>query len=475
MAKGNLSRRHFLTAASAALAFPAIIPSGCVSAKDVARVKPRRPVPSERLNVGFIGYGTMAHDNIGNFLNNDHVQVTAVSDPNTGIDKLHGYSGERGGGLAPCKDRVNKFYADLGDKISYNGCKTYFDFREMIDSGDVDAVVISTPDHWHAIQAIYAARKGKHVYCQKPMAMTIGQGKAMVKAVRESGITFQVGSQQRSSVEFRRACEFVRNHYIGKIQRVEIGLPGGKFTSWGKPKEWCGKTAWDKPPAYFGEEGWKMWQGPAAYRDFLPAIHAPMSWRFNLAYGGGQITDWGAHHLDILQWAIGKDGSGPVAIENIKGDMDLKDPIYDTAGEYSFEVVYDDGTRAFVSNRYNNGLRFFGEGGKQIFVTRGKMTTAPEELYRTKLKPTDVKLYESGQHERNFIDCIFNNKETITPVEMGHRSIAIAHMANIGLRIGASKLCWDPVTECFTGANAVEASKLIDQPLHNGWVLDPGA
>ena len=197
-----------------------------------------------------------------------------------------------------------------------------------------------------------------------------------------------------------------------------------------------------------------------------------MSWRFNLAYGGGEITDWGAHHLDILQWAIGKDGSGPVAVENIKGDMDLSDPVYNTAGDYSFEVVYGDGTRAFVSNRYENGLRFFGEDGKNIFVTRGRMTTAPEELYRTKLKETDEHLYVSGQHEKNFIDCIFSGQQTITPCEVGHRSISIAHMANIGLRIRQANLKWDPAKELFVGCDAANA--LIDQPLSNGWVLDPG-
>ena len=225
MSKLNVSRRHFLAGAGALAAAPSIIPASALG-------KAGRPAPSARLNLGVIGYGTMAHDNIGNFLNNDHVQVVAVSDPNRGTDKLYGYNGQRGGGMVPCKERVDKFYAEKTGNAGYKGCKTFADFREMLDS-DVDVVMISTPDHWHALQAIYAARKGKHVYCQKPMSLTIGQGKAMVRAVEETGITFQVGSQQRSSNEFRRACEFVRNGYIGKIKRVEIGLPGGGFNAWG--------------------------------------------------------------------------------------------------------------------------------------------------------------------------------------------------------------------------------------------------
>ena len=449
------------------LAMPTILSSGCVSAKGVAV---RRPLPSERINVGFIGYGTMGHDNIGNFLNNEQAQVTAVSDPNRGTTTLYGYDGKRGGGMKPCKERVDKFYAEKTGKADYNACKTFADFRELLDSG-VDAVVISTPDHWHAIQSIYAARKGIHVYCQKPMSLSIGQGRAMANAVKQTGITFQVGSQQRSSNEFRRACEFVRNGYLGKIQRVEIGLPGGGYTAWGKPEEYTTKTPRATPPEYFGADGFKMWLGPARIREFIPAIHSPMSWRFNFEYGGGLITDWGAHHLDILQWAMGKDGSGPVAVENIEGVMDFKSPVWNTASSYKFEVVYADGTRAFVSDKYANGLRFFGEDNKQIFVTRGKMETAPEELYRTKLKDTDTKLYVSGQHERNFIDCIFSGEETITPCEIGHRSITIAHIANIALQLGRKTMKWDAAAEKFAGD--ADANRLIDHPLQNGWKLDP--
>ena len=468
MHKTTCSRRSLLKGMASLPVFT-ILPAGLVSAAGIVPAK--RPKPSERINVGFIGYGTMAHDNIGNFLNNDRVQVTAVSDPNRGTEKLYGYKAQRGGGLAPCKARVNAFYAEKTKNPGYNACRTFTDFRELLDS-DVDAVVISTPDHWHALNAIYAARKGKHVYCQKPMSLSIGQGKAMVKAVAETGITFQVGSQQRSSNEFRRACEFVRNGYLGKLQRIEIGLPGGKFLSFGKKNEWVAKAA-AKVPDYFGKDGWEMWQGPAARREFIPAIHAPMSWRFNLAYGGGMITDWGAHHLDILQWALGKDKSGPVAVENIVGDMDLSDPVWNIAGEYSFEVVYEDGTRAFVSNRFRNGLRFIGEKGREIFVCRGKMTTIPPELYRTRLSEKDVRLYVSGQHEKNFISCIYDGGETITPCEVGHRSITISHIANIGLRTGQKNLRWDPVRQEFPGNAAANA--LIAQPRSNGWVLDPAS
>jgi predicted dehydrogenase len=466
----GITRRNFLAGAS--IAFPAIISSGCIGMRR-GMVAPKRPQPSERINVGIIGYGTMAYDNIGNFLENNQVQVTAVSDPVRGTDKLYGYRAERGGGMEPCKKRVDEFYAKKAGAPAYNGCKMFFDFRELIEKAGVDAVLISTPDHWHAIQAIYAARNGKHVYCQKPMTLTIGQGKAMVRAVKEAGVTFQVGAQSRSNVEVRRACEFVRNGYLGKIQRVEVGLPSGKFDPWGKEGKWVSKEEWPSPPDYYMPGGFEMWQGPTAYRKFIPAIHCPMSWRFNLAYSGGFLTDHGAHQLDILQWALGKDETGPVAVENIKGDIDLSDPVLNTAGQYSFEVVYADGIRVYVSSSLPYGVHVFGEDNKQITTSIGRLITNPPELYRTKLKDTDTHLYVSGQQEKNFIDCIFNGQKTISPVEVGHHSITLAHIANIGMRLGIANLKWDPVEERFT--NSDEANKLIDRPLLNGWKLDPWA
>ena len=219
----NVSRRHFLAGTGSALAMPTLLSSGCVSAKGLAA---RRPLPSERLNVGFIGYGTMAHDNIGNFLNNDQVQVVAIADCNK-ESGLYGYRAERLGGREPGRRRVNEFYAQKLNRPDYSGCAVHADFRELLEMDGLDAVVISTPDHWHAIQAIWAARKGKHIYGQKPMSLCIAEGRAMANEVAKAGITFQVGSQQRSDNYFRMACEFIRNGRIGKLQKIVVGLPGG--------------------------------------------------------------------------------------------------------------------------------------------------------------------------------------------------------------------------------------------------------
>ena len=466
MIKTALSRRGFLSGVGALAAMPTLIGSGCVSSKYA-----KRPLPSERLNVGFIGYGTMGHDNMGNFLNNDHVQVVGVCDPNREAP-LYGYNAERLGGREAGKRRVNEFYAQQSGRVAYSGCQTFTDFRELLNKPGLDAVVIATPDHWHAVQAIWAARKGKHIYCQKPMSLAIGQGQAMVREVAKAGVTFQVGSQQRSDTYFRMACEFVRNGRIGKLQRIEIGMPGG-YTPWGKKPEELSEVPLAQPPESFGEAGFDLWLGPARKRPFTPAIHRPLTWRWNLDYSGGQITDWGAHHFDIMQWALGKDGSGPVAIENLKSDMPSPDKIWNAAAHYSFEIVYGDGTRAFVSDTFDNGVRFFGEAGKEIFVTRGKLEMKPDGLIREKIKPEETHLYVSGQHEKNFVECVYSGAKTITPCEVGHRSITISHLANAGLRLGLKRVQWDPQAEKYVGPGADEASRLMLAPMRGEWSLDP--
>jgi len=466
MIKTDLSRRGFLSGAGALAAMPALIGSGCVSARYA-----KRPLPSERINVGFIGYGTMGQDNMGNFLNNDHVQVVGVCDPNR-ESPLYGYSAERLGGREPGKRRVNEFYAQQAGRAAYSGCAVFSDFRELLELPGLDAVVICTPDHWHAVQAIWAARKGKHTYCQKPMSLAIGQGQAMVREVAKAGITFQVGSQQRSDTYFRMACEFVRNGRIGKLQRIEIGMPGG-YTPWGKKPEDLAQVPLAQVPESFGEAGFDLWLGPARKRPFIPAIHRPLSWRWNFDYSGGQITDWGAHHFDIMQWALDRDGSGPVAVENLQGDLPSPDKVWNIAARYSFEIVYADGIRAFVSDRFENGVRFIGEGGREIFVYRGKLEMKPDGLIREKIRPEEIHLYVSGQHEKNFIECVYSGKKTIAPCEVGHRSITIAHLANAGLRLGLKRIQWDPEAEKYIGPGASDAEKLMLAPMRGDWSLDP--
>jgi len=452
-----------MKAALAAGVAPAIVPIGAVRAQD------GRPTPSGRLNLGVIGYGTMGNDHIGNFLHNQQVQVAAICDPIASTNG-YGYGAERTLGREPGIKHVNAHYKN-------SDCKGFVDFREMLDLPGLDAVLVTSPDHWHAIHAIAAARKKLHVYCQKSLTYTIGEGQAMVREVAKAGITFQTGSQQRSDNDFRRACEFVRNGYLGKLQKIEVGLP--RHEAWGKKDDDLSETPRDVPACY-GDNGFDLWLGPAPKRPYIPKIHRPLIWRWNFDYSSGAITDWGAHHFDIVQWALGMDGSGPVAIENLKCNLPDRNLLWNTVRDYTFEYVYADGLRVFVTGNVpygdpRHGITFHGEDGKKIFVTRGKLETTPADLIRTKLSDNDVKLYVSGQHERNFVECCFSGKETITPCEIGHRSNNIGQVASIAMRLGLDRIGWDPANEVFTGPKAKEANALaqIDPApaLHNGWKL----
>ena len=461
MSELNVSRRRFMAGAGTLIAMPAIVSSGCLSLG-----KGHRPPPSERINVGILGYGTMAQDNIGNFLNNDHVQVVSVCDP-VSEGPLYGYKAERVGGREPGRRKVNAFYAEKTGKAAYNGCKVYGDFREMLEDKDLDAVCISTPDHWHALHTVWAAKKGKHIYGQKPLYLTVQEGRAMVKAVKKAGITFQTGAQSRSNDYFRMACEFVRNNRIGKLQRVEVGLCKG-YGTFGKTPEQLSETPLATPPPYVDLD---MWLGPAPKRPFTPKIHHPMQWRYNLDYSCGMLTDFAAHQLDIMQWALGKDGVEPVALENITGQLPPVTEVYNTmGGPFSFEIVYGDGVRVFVSSEYKYGCHFFGEGGKEIYVTGGKLETNPPGLIREKIRDDEIKLIRSGQQEKNFIENIYSGGQNISPVTAGFSSVTPAVLAHIGMRLGRTNLKWDAANTRFV--NDDKADKLLVPHMRAPWTLD---
>ena len=462
MKSNQISRRHFLSGAGMVLAMPTIISSGCLGLRGGGH----RPPPSARINVGILGYGTMAQDNIGNFLNNERVQVVSVCDP-VSEGPLYGYKAERVGGREPGRRKVNEFYAGETGISGYNGCKVFVDFREMLQDKDLDAVCISTPDHWHALHTVWASKYGKHIYGQKPLYLTVLEGRAMVNAVKKAGTTFQTGAQSRSNDYFRMACEFVRNGRIGKLQRVEVGLNQGHAT-FGKTPEQLSETPLETPPPYVDLD---LWLGPAPLRRFTPKIHHPMQWRYNLDYSCGMLTDFAAHQLDIMQWALNKDGVAPVAIENITGRLPPFTDLYNTLAEpFSFEIVYADGLRVFVSSKYKYGCHFFGEGGKEIYVTNGKLETTPAELIREKIRDDEIKLIRSGQQEKNFIENIYTNGQNISPVTAGFSSVMPAVLAHIGMRLERSNLKWDASKDRFV--NDAEADKFLVPHMRAPWTLD---
>ena len=422
------SRRRFLTATVGAIAFPTVIPSSALGLG-------KRPAPSERINLAAIGFGTIAHATVPGFLQDGRVQVVAIADPAEDLPN-YGYAGEKRGGREVGQAIVDKHYGKPG-------CKTYESFIDLLEKEDIDAVNISAPDHWHAHMAIYCARKGKHIYGQKPLALTVEQGRRMCDEVAKAGVSWQTGSQQRSDQYFRIAAEFVRNGRLGKLQGITVGLPGGRG-------DWNQMGAQQEAKPVPDGLNYDLWEGPAPNREYCPAL-LPLNWRHNWDYSGGMITDWGAHHIDIVQWALGMDESGPVKFENIKGNMPDQKALYNTPERYHFEAIYADGLRLTVEDNGGDdkktGITFHGEDGKSIFVKRGTLKIEPRELAREKIGDDETHLYESKDHYRNFIDSVYSGKQTAAPIEAAHRTITVAHLANLALRLGKGGMKWDPKAE----------------------------
>ncbi|MCB1122711.1 MAG: Gfo/Idh/MocA family oxidoreductase, partial [Verrucomicrobiae bacterium] len=402
------------------------------------------------------------YNTVPGFLNNDGVQVVAVADPNR-YSGQYGYQGERVGGRFAGVNLVNEHYAKDTGLTKYQGCNAYEDFRELIDSEDVDAVNISTPDHWHAVIAIYCAKKKIHVYGQKPLAVTIEEGRAMANAVAKYGITWQTGSQQRSESQFREAVEFVRNGRIGNLKTILVKIPWG-HSDWNQMAN--RKDPESVPPGL----NYDLWEGPAPHRDYRPAL-LPLNWRHNFDYSGGMITDWGAHHVDISQWAMDMDESGPELVEINYADLPRPDAVYNTATKFSFTCTYKSGVKMTVQDRGedDNGITFKGDNGKSIFVRRGSIMMDPIDLRRERIQPHEYHAYKSTDHVGNFIDCIHSGEKTVAPIEAAHRTISICHLANIAIRLGRKSLRWDPKKERII--DDVEANKRLSRPIRGKWKL----
>ncbi|MBI2925169.1 MAG: Gfo/Idh/MocA family oxidoreductase [Verrucomicrobia bacterium] len=450
----SLSRRQFLRGTAAAgvgaVAFPHIIPSSVLGADGAV-------APSNRITLGIIGTGNQGTNDLRAFLSDERVQVVAVCDVNR---ESAGYWNGAVAGRDPAKRIVEEHYAKKAPSGSFKGCDIYTDFRQLLARTDLDAVEVATPDHWHAIPMIAAAKAGKHISCQKPLSLTIAEGRAMCDAVQKYQITFQCGSQQRSDSKFRHACELVRNGRLGKLHTVKVGQPAG-HPDYGKTGD---RKATEPVPEGFD---YNLWLGPAPDAPYCPA-RCHVNFRWNLDYSGGQVTDWGGHHPDIAQWGMGTDHTGPVEIKNAKGNFPARTELWNTATEYSFECIYQNGIKLIVSDKHKMGVTFEGSEGS-VYVTRGAFETKPASLWDSQIGPNEIHLYESKHHFRNFIDSLLAKKETIAPCEVAHRSITIAHLGNIAMLLGRD-LKWDPAKERFVGD--AEANKLLSRPYRAPWKLE---
>jgi predicted dehydrogenase len=402
------TRRRFLAglarAAGAGLAWPAVARARAVETAST-------PSAQDQVRVGFIGVGGMGSGHLGAYAGDRRYPAVAVCD----VDPAHREAAAR--------------------RVSPEGGQ-HSDYRELLDRKDVDAVVIAVPDHWHALIAVHACEAGKDVYCEKPLSLTIAQARAMVTAARRYGRVFQTGSQQRSSGEFLKACELVRNGRLGKVHTVLVNV-------WGTSRP-CYLPAEEPPPGM----DWDRWIGPAPWRPFAKALH-PFNWRDFRDFSGGMMTDWGAHHLDIAQWGLGMDHTGPVEIEPPQG------------GEQYVTYRYESGAIVKCGQTGVNGVQFIGPRGK-ITVNRGYFHAEPEEAGEEPLGAGAVRLYHSPGHHEDWRRCLWTRERPITDVEIGARSVTVCHLGNIAIWLGR-KIRWDPVKEQIV--DDAEAHRWTDRPL----------
>ena len=443
------SRRNFLKRAAAGVmgtyGMPYLIASSALGAG----------APSNRINVGCIGMGNMGFTDLQGLMHQDDTQIVAVCDVNRGS---YGYkTATQFRGREPARKLVDDYYGEKRRSGVYKGTDAYNDFRDLLARDDIDAVSVTTPDHWHAIPTIMAARAGKHIYCQKPLSLTIAEGRAMVEAVRRYGVILQTGSQHRSKQRMRFACELVRNGRIGRVKRVltSLGRHGLRFDL----------DTWDPTPVPDGFD-YDLWLGPAPlaphqeHRCFY-------TFRFVQDYSGGETTNTGAHKFDIVQWGLGTERTGPVEIEDMGSEFP-KTGLFDTVSRIHFRARYANGVELICTpSGIGGAVRFEGTEG-WVHMDWNSFSTHPESLMDTVIGPNEIHLYESSDHKRNFLDCIKSGRDPITPVEVGHRSASICHLANIAMRLNR-KLHWDPDEEHFV--NDEQANRLLSKPVRTPWHL----
>ena len=431
-----IARRTFLKSSMVAVIAPYFFPSAVFGR-------------SHQLTMGMIGLGSMGMRHVKGFLEENDCRIVAVCDVDAG--------------------RRRDAIQEINKKYGNNDCSQYNDFRDLVARADIDTLCISVPDHWHAALALAAIRAGKDIYGEKPLALTIAEGRAIVNAVNRYQCVWQTGSWQRSTDHFRFGCELVRNERIGNLRRVEVGIGPGFKTP--EIKDTLYRI--DPQPVMPVPDGfdYDMWLGPAPCAAYTEK-RCHWDFRWILDYSGGQVTDWGAHHIDIAHWGMDCDDTGPVEVYG-KGIFP-EDGLWDAAVDYDFTCLYENGLvmRVASNNHIPQGVRFIGDNG-WVYVTRSGLTTDPPELRQTKIGPNEVHLARPGGdhrqgHPRDFLDCVKARKTPITPVEIGHRSATVAHLGNIAMILGR-KIRWDPKREQII--NDDSATRMLSRTLRSPWHL----
>jgi predicted dehydrogenase len=441
MHRGNLSRRGFLNQSMAALTIGAGLPAwyaGRVLAEDREdEARSRRLLgPNDEIVMAAIGVGPQGTYIMNKAMDRRGVRFVAVCD----VDAA----------------RREKAASEV-KKEQGGDCAVYGDFRELLARGGIDAVTIGTVDHWHALTAIAAMKAGCDVYCEKPLALTVPEGQAMVEAARKYDRVFQTGSMQRSDPRYRLACELVRNGRLGKVHTVEARIGenpiGGPFPE-------------VEPPAALD---WDFWKGPTPNVPYVKEkCHSTFRWFYE--YSGGKMTDWGAHHNDIAQWALGTDDTGPVEVTATGQAPSDRPRSYNCHPHFAVNYRYADGTRLVTTSDGENGNLFLGERG-WLFVNRRRIEASDPRMLEEPLPDGSMRLPVSNHHMANFLECVRSRSRPICDVSIGHHSVIVCHIGVIALRTGLP-LRWNPADARFLGPHAAEANAMLSREMRSPWKLD---
>ncbi|MEO1497047.1 MAG: Gfo/Idh/MocA family oxidoreductase [Planctomycetota bacterium] len=442
-----VSRRRFLGASAAAAAAPYIVPSTVFGAT----------APSNRVTVACIGGGNQGFLDIRLFLKQADCQMVAVCDVNRGSQGYKNPDDVRG--MEPAKSLVEEHYAKQSESGSYTGCDGYTDFRDVLARKDIDAVIIVTPDHWHDVMAVAAAKAGKDIYGEKPLGRTIAGQQAMVRAVRENNVVFQTGSHERSNPYAKSACEFVREGGIGKVRRVVCHV--GRHNKIGPGPGW-------EPTPVPETLDYDMWLGPAPEAPYHKD-RCFYNFRFIDDYAGGQTTNFGAHSIDLAQWGLGTDLTGPTSVKHVFSEYLPEGSLFNAATYLNFQCKYESGVRLeVVTGHPSVRTTFYGDDGVVSVDNQGQNATVIPRAMSPEMLLKRVKYHSGADHVRNFLDCVKTRSEPNAPIEVGHRSASICHLGNIAMSLRA-ELAWDPEAERFEGERSGEATAMLTRDQRPQW------
>ena len=461
MVGSKITRRGFLLGTGkmtiAAMGFPYVVSSSALG-------KAGAVAPSERVTMGMIGVGPQGTHNLNEFLRTVGVEVVAVCDVNRRSDAYWrgaspGFKGSTAG-REPARQIVEDYYSQQKSSGQYQGCAEYGDFRELLGRSDIDAVTVCTPDHWHGLITIAAARAGKDIYCEKPLTNTVAEGRAVCTEVARYNRVLQTGSHERSRDNARFACELVRNGRIGKLHTIRVNMPNNDSHHEVIRNSNTPPVVMEVPDGF----DYDRWLGPTPWAEYTEQ-RCHLWWRFILSYGGGEMTDRGAHIIDLGQLGNGSDSTGPVEI-SAKG-LAPATGIYDTFLEYKFECKYANGVRLIGESVAPRGIKFEGsDGWVFIHIHGGRLEASRPSLLNEKFGPQELHLGRSSGHHQNFIEAVRSRETTMAPPEVGHRTATICHLVNIAMLL-KRKLQWDPQQEVVVGDE--EANRMLARPMRSPW------